>query len=330
MTNKIRQNYLDIVKGIAILLVIVGHLQLDNVIRNFVYSFHIPIFFYIGGVIYRKKVEIPYHRIKYLFLNYLAFGFLFIILITLKEKSFDIELVYNLIKSNPISIYNIKLFGVFWFILAYGVVLILSKIKLFSYISTSLFIFIMLYYIQNTAIFDTILYLPLCLAPAFVLLIFFNIGKYNDSIIKKYSIKNLILVFIIFIILNIANIYFYDGFSTKLINYGVLHFEPSILLVLSVALSGIVLVLFISLYINSKLKTLSNILIYFGKHSMFLFIWHILILALVRKIMIKVISNEEYQFLISFQLLKLFITILILVILINTYERIKLKYRKKI
>jgi acyltransferase len=49
MKQTSREVYLDIVKGIGILLVVIGHLQLDNVIRNFIYAFHMPLFFYVGG-----------------------------------------------------------------------------------------------------------------------------------------------------------------------------------------------------------------------------------------------------------------------------------------
>lgn len=46
--------WIDIAKGIAILLVVLGHnLNEENVLRMCVYSFHVPLFLIIGGFFIR-------------------------------------------------------------------------------------------------------------------------------------------------------------------------------------------------------------------------------------------------------------------------------------
>jgi hypothetical protein len=275
------------------------------------------------------KTAIPWNKIKDFLILYLVFGIGFIALITLKEHTFDIGLVYKLIESNPVSIYDIQWFGVFWFILAYGIVLILSNIKIFSYLSVSLIVFLFLYFVQDTSIFDSILYLPLCIAPAFLLLLFFNIGKQNHLFMQYFSTKNMIILAILFMLLNIFNIYQYDGFSSKLINYGVLHLQPNIILVLLVGMSGILSTLYISKYIELNQIKLSMILQFFGKHSLFIFIWHMFILYFVHSMMIKAFGSKDMEFTYWFQGIKFLIAILLLVIGIFIYQKILLKVKNR-
>lgn len=329
MKQNNREVYLDIAKGIGILLVVIGHLQLDNVTRNFIYSFHMPLFFYIGGTLYIYKSAIPWNKIRYFLSLYLFFGTLFIFLISLKEHTFDFTLIYKLIQSNPVSIYDIQWFGVFWFLLAYNIVLLLANIKIFSYLSISFLLFIILYFTQDTAIFENILYLPLCIAPALILIFFFNLGKTNNFIMTYFSIKNMWILITSFIILNILNICTYNGFESKIINYGILHFKPNFILVLLIGIAGILATLYISKYIELNKFKLSSILQYFGKHSLFIFIWHMFILALVHSILNKIIGGQEYEFTYLFQNLKLIVSIFLLLMAIYVYDKILVKVKSK-
>lgn len=43
--RKIRNNQLDILKGIGILIVIIGHVSRNGILNNWIYSFHMPLFF---------------------------------------------------------------------------------------------------------------------------------------------------------------------------------------------------------------------------------------------------------------------------------------------
>lgn len=57
VTNRqTRIEWIDIVKGIGLLCVILGHLSAPNQIaRILVYSFHMPLFFFISGYLYKSK-----------------------------------------------------------------------------------------------------------------------------------------------------------------------------------------------------------------------------------------------------------------------------------
>ena len=50
-----RKVYLDIAKGIGILLVVLGHCPLVyNPLKQWIYSFHMPLFFFVGGMVWNK------------------------------------------------------------------------------------------------------------------------------------------------------------------------------------------------------------------------------------------------------------------------------------
>ena len=51
-----RLSWLDIMKGIGIILVVVvGHISSNKIIFNWLYSFHMPLFFFAAGWVYKKK-----------------------------------------------------------------------------------------------------------------------------------------------------------------------------------------------------------------------------------------------------------------------------------
>lgn len=310
--------YLDIAKGIGILLVVLGHLNLEFVLKNIIYSFHMPLFFYLGGVISFSRNEIPWHNIKKFLFLYLMFGFCFACIIMIQNRSFDIELIYDMFKSNPISIYNIKWFGVFWFILAYSIVLILSKIKNFQSIPVYFLLFFIIFYMRDTGI----IYMPLCIGPALCLLVFYGFSLYNQKIMNYYNIKSACIIFICFMIVNCINILSYNGFDHKIINYGNLYFDPNSILVLSSAFLGIILLLYVSKTIEECFVVLSKVLQFFGRNSLLIFMLHMFILSIVNNILIKIYSFFNFENYFMIELLKFILTISILSVFCIFYKKI--------
>lgn len=72
--KKEREEWVDIARGIAILLVILGHM---GVARTFIYAFHMPVFFFISGYLYRKRDgrSLIRYEWKKIILPYLIWGF---------------------------------------------------------------------------------------------------------------------------------------------------------------------------------------------------------------------------------------------------------------
>ena len=52
---KKRIAYIDVAKGIGILLMILGHTMTSGWGKDVIYSFHMPLFFIIGGYLYKEK-----------------------------------------------------------------------------------------------------------------------------------------------------------------------------------------------------------------------------------------------------------------------------------
>lgn len=82
-----RIEWIDIARGLAIILMIVGHTSIPSIINNWIYSFHMPFFFFISGVLTspHTNTELPQtssyitHKAKvliYPFLTYSAINIL--------------------------------------------------------------------------------------------------------------------------------------------------------------------------------------------------------------------------------------------------------------
>lgn len=52
-----RQKWIDVVKGIGIILVVIGHCDRPDVILKYIQSFHMPLFFITAGYVFSAKRE---------------------------------------------------------------------------------------------------------------------------------------------------------------------------------------------------------------------------------------------------------------------------------
>lgn len=135
--NVERIKWIDIAKGIAIILVIVGHTVSTGIVRRIIFSFHMPLFFMIAGITIKKefpKKESYYIRKDFMRL-YLPVFLMYLIAIIregIRKKSIIairetcIDAFYRIIWGNgidyrwdtPLGIWNAKLVGVLWFLIA--------------------------------------------------------------------------------------------------------------------------------------------------------------------------------------------------------------------
>lgn len=78
---KQRKAQLDILKGIGILMVLIGHISRNGILNNWIYSFHMPLFFFISGMLYYLSNKIDsksffLKKIRGLIVPYLVFAFI--------------------------------------------------------------------------------------------------------------------------------------------------------------------------------------------------------------------------------------------------------------
>lgn len=69
--NKNRIEELDIAKGIAIILMVIGHSGIPETMRSFIYLFHMPFFFFVSGLT-SKYTDTPYVFARKKFLVYMV------------------------------------------------------------------------------------------------------------------------------------------------------------------------------------------------------------------------------------------------------------------
>lgn len=90
MSRTERIPWLDVLKGIGIILVAVGHIYSNKIVFDWIYSFHMPLFFITGGLVYREKTisEDIKRRVWNIVIPYLSLGFLILIYWQLIERRF--------------------------------------------------------------------------------------------------------------------------------------------------------------------------------------------------------------------------------------------------
>ena len=72
-----RSEVIDTLKGIGILLMVLGHMHFNTVFNYYVYAFHMPLFFLISGYLYRRPDSMKktiLRKAKRLLVPYFSFG----------------------------------------------------------------------------------------------------------------------------------------------------------------------------------------------------------------------------------------------------------------
>ena len=129
--NKIkRKEWIDILKGIGIILVAIGHIYSNQIVYNWLYSFHMPLFFLAAGWVYKEKTILTdiKRRIQTIVVPYFSFGFLTIIYYQILERRFRdsnisfLDSVLGLLSGSCINLgFNIHL----WFLPCFFLTVIL-------------------------------------------------------------------------------------------------------------------------------------------------------------------------------------------------------------
>ena len=268
-----RKSYIDIMKGIGIISVVIGHLYSGR-IHQFIFLFHMPLFFFIGGFLFKKKEQLKsYFNYKsiHLLVPYAAFLFLiypFANPPNISTLNFS-ELLIYLIKPIIGGRFLTSIVGVFWFVTCFFLVqqffnLILIKIKNNNHL-IYVFIAILILSYVNSFWFPNF-WLPLNINVVFAALPIFMIGYFVRE--KNIEIP-LIPLLILFTIVLFSQFYLENNtYDMKYSNYGI----PFVTL-----FSSVIFILFIkklAVWLN-KIPILSTSLIMFGKASMIIMYLHL-------------------------------------------------------
>lgn len=88
MTENKRIAYLDLAKGVGMLLVVIGHVEyVPESVRQFIFAFHMPLFFLISGILIWEKqdekknfIELVRKKLRSIMLPYVAFSVLYFLI----------------------------------------------------------------------------------------------------------------------------------------------------------------------------------------------------------------------------------------------------------
>ena len=128
-----RQKWIDVAKGIGLILVVIGHSNPPDWLKLIISSFHMPLFFFLSGYVYHERIYNNTHHyatrlkkdfvrliIPYL-ITVLLIGF-FLQIIQSQGKTGYYDSIADLCKSalfgSGSSFNDIKLIGEIWFLLA--------------------------------------------------------------------------------------------------------------------------------------------------------------------------------------------------------------------
>ena len=86
--GNVRLQYIDILKGMGIFFVVLGHTTQNKELFNLIYAFHMPLFFIISGIFLHNKAGFICKYTKSLLIPYLSFGVLSFVYWWLVENHF--------------------------------------------------------------------------------------------------------------------------------------------------------------------------------------------------------------------------------------------------
>lgn len=186
---------IDTTKAIGIVLMVLGHCAIPSLIRNFIFSFHMPLFFILSGYFYKEQstrvlLEKGYKR---LVKPYFVTSIVCIILCFLSQDYHNtLQKVFAMFLgsgSGHILGYPVPVIGPIWFLLA----LFWCKIFYNIIYTRTRYVFLICFCISTIAfVFGKyVTCLPLGILYGLCSLVFYSMGHYwkknnNDSINNKF------------------------------------------------------------------------------------------------------------------------------------------------
>ena len=287
LDNK-RLQYIDIAKGIAMICIILGHMGNAN-INRVVFTFHVPIFFFITGYFISDKCEVNIfvrNKVRTLIIPYLITCFAIVIIATLQGaicgdaiveiKKWSYASVYGAGDSytNPFYIPGI---GAIWFLLAtfWGSIFLRISLNFNKYIRlfSIAVIFAIGYYSRK------LFWFPLSIQAGACATLFMYMGnllnltkdilKEIPNEVKKFGIGFAMVTWYFFI----------KDFQS----FWLVHCDIGRGIVdIFGSMCACAMVILISRTIEIKTKKISNVLAYLGRYSLLILCVHVIELNLVQ------------------------------------------------
>lgn len=294
MTTKIKRNHITIAKAIGIILMVTCHAGIPNAhITNFIYVFHMPLFFFCSGYFFKEisqwnnLQQFVSRRFSGLYIPYLKYSFAFILLNNLFFQLYICNTAYGLddyiwhsIRAVTMNEYEELMLRPFWFL----------KSLLLSSISIAILSFIcnkhrkffhaktMLVIAFAITMFFMFWNLRLPLIGNCSLITFGMVYLYSGYIYRQHEVHlqlNKSMLIILFMVVLLGSLYFQGIIDMRYTTTAntIPYYVLSIL--------GIIFVFDISKRFNNSLPNkVKNPLYYIGNHTMPVLALHLLIFKL--------------------------------------------------
>ena len=276
--SKKRVDWLDIAKGLAMLIVIAGHTTNSSIVFNYIYSFHLPFFFILSGYTIKKisNKDLPGSIVKD-YKRLVQPVLICLLLLTIKRVITGISILdaatnvlyaflwgsasnYVMILGNELSIPSI---GILWFPISvfWGK----QFYKIFDKVTKYRLLILLLISLLGMLL-GSIIWMPHCLDLVPVILLFFEYGRFLREKVDIKSVKWKITcsMSLILWIIFVGPLDIHLHLNARL--------YPYLYLSLIIALMGTNVFIYISQLI-SKVKH-HKVLTFIGKNSLLLLFIH--------------------------------------------------------
>lgn len=263
-----RKPAIDIMKGIAIILVIIGHLQIPVFFHHVIYSFHMPLFVIVSGYLFHEK-SVSMRRVwadfKRLILPYLfTIGVLFIYTIFIFLATGGGNLIGLSVSSlYPDGIRNTSILPI-WFLLAIFWCRQLMSALFYTCKNTCFQWGIIITLSWSAFLYEPKGVVPLCLTTGGMFTIFYLIGFHTSKAVLNKNIFSLSTSFLIWVL------------YVWTLKTGVFHIYRTLLYPLYIlgSTGAAIIVYQLSTLIEQYLPNIKHILGWFGKYSMIILCVH--------------------------------------------------------
>lgn len=114
--------HIDVVRGIGILYMLIGHIGFGDEMDIYLHAFHMPIFFFISGYLFSFPDEMDIYvqkKVKSLLVPYFSFAFVYLGLFVVLEEKIN----FDVLKSQCYGIFffptdRVPIAGALWFLMA--------------------------------------------------------------------------------------------------------------------------------------------------------------------------------------------------------------------
>lgn len=314
MTKKERINYLDMARGIGMILVVIGHISyVAEPIRNYITAFHMPLFFLISGILIQYKGEekaafsVTFRKkVKSLMLPYLIFSVLYFFIESVRLIIRDLD-EWNVVFRQVWQSFCLQGVSALWFLpaLFFGEVIFVWIRKHFGHIFTAicLLLFVGIAYFADgyaSGFFETHISLGYSLLEDFVSMIIRSIfcvglvgfGYYLSTLFINRKITVLLEAVssvLLFVLLGVLVKY------NAPVDLRAMELGNPVLFLAGGIIGSAGVILMCRVISGISLRPLHSVLEYFGRNSLWIMATHIEFRVLYLAILLAAFLNSIFE-----------------------------------